>query len=358
MSSRIPVSFLKIMAATHEYSLLYSVGVTDKHLNGKHQPCPCCGGKDRFRWDKKKERYICNSEGKGYQDWLSLIAHISFGGSISSAIDYCCDKLGLQKMTDVRKAELIELGKRRDLENKQRLERERLRQIAVNDRVALEAQSLWSKASPVTQHPYLTRKQIPAFYVREYQRALLIPGFNAKREIRNIQRIYHDGSKFFLKDGNTNGLFHVVGRITGTEKVLIAEGYATAVSLHLHYQKPVIVAFTAGNLANVISSIRSIYPLLPLVICADNDMHKVSGNKVNVGVSYARESVRRFKGIELLIPAFSYELCQEKTDFNDLCVFGSGKFKHIKVENEYVVTRESFIQHVNYNFTEDLRIIQ
>ena len=41
--------------------------------NGKHCPCPVCGGKDRFRFDNKDGRgtYICNQCGSG--DGLELI---------------------------------------------------------------------------------------------------------------------------------------------------------------------------------------------------------------------------------------------------------------------------------------------
>ena len=44
--------------------------------NGKHCPCPVCGGKDRFRFDNKDGRgtYICNQCGSG--DGLELIKTI------------------------------------------------------------------------------------------------------------------------------------------------------------------------------------------------------------------------------------------------------------------------------------------
>lgn len=43
-------------------SLLPQLGVAAEHLTNKHGPCPCCGGKDRFRFDDKagKGTWICS----------------------------------------------------------------------------------------------------------------------------------------------------------------------------------------------------------------------------------------------------------------------------------------------------------
>ncbi len=47
--------------------ILLSLGVPEKSLNGKHGPCPICGGNDRFRFDDKDRRgtYICGQCGAG-----------------------------------------------------------------------------------------------------------------------------------------------------------------------------------------------------------------------------------------------------------------------------------------------------
>jgi putative DNA primase/helicase len=53
-------------------SILPMLGVSPKHLTGKHGPCPSCGGKDRFRFDNKDGRgsWICAFCGAG--DGLGL----------------------------------------------------------------------------------------------------------------------------------------------------------------------------------------------------------------------------------------------------------------------------------------------
>ena len=52
-------------------SIFSSLGV--EVGNGRHCPCPVCGGKDRFRFDNKNGRgaYFCNQCGSG--DGLELI---------------------------------------------------------------------------------------------------------------------------------------------------------------------------------------------------------------------------------------------------------------------------------------------
>ena len=31
-------------------------GLTSQQLTNEHKPCPCCGGKDRFRYDNAKNK--------------------------------------------------------------------------------------------------------------------------------------------------------------------------------------------------------------------------------------------------------------------------------------------------------------
>ena len=54
------------------YGILSQLGVDEQFLNGKHGPCPMCGGKDRFRFDDRDGdgTYFCNacrpSDGFGF----------------------------------------------------------------------------------------------------------------------------------------------------------------------------------------------------------------------------------------------------------------------------------------------------
>lgn len=56
--------------------ILQELGVPGEHLQGRHAPCPLCGGKDRFRFDNKGGRgtWICNRCGAG--DGIALAQRI------------------------------------------------------------------------------------------------------------------------------------------------------------------------------------------------------------------------------------------------------------------------------------------
>ncbi|MGW8178070.1 MAG: toprim domain-containing protein [bacterium] len=64
-------------AEGHWDSILRQIGVEAKILNGKHQPCPSCGGRDRFRYDNKKNRgdYYCSQCGPGDGFKLLMAIH-------------------------------------------------------------------------------------------------------------------------------------------------------------------------------------------------------------------------------------------------------------------------------------------
>lgn len=74
-------SFNDIQAAAQGqwHFILTSVGIPASSLTNKHQPCPLCGGKDRYRFDDKNGTgsYFCNGCGAGngfqfVQRFLSL----------------------------------------------------------------------------------------------------------------------------------------------------------------------------------------------------------------------------------------------------------------------------------------------
>ena len=60
---------MKIAERAHGYwgTLLPRLGVDSRILSGKNQPCPGCGGRDRFRYDNREGRgdYYCNGCGAG-----------------------------------------------------------------------------------------------------------------------------------------------------------------------------------------------------------------------------------------------------------------------------------------------------
>ena len=66
------------------HGILTALGVDAKLLNKKHQPCPMCGGKDRFRWTNHEEKggYYCNGCGSGSGiDLVGALFSLDFKGT-------------------------------------------------------------------------------------------------------------------------------------------------------------------------------------------------------------------------------------------------------------------------------------
>jgi putative DNA primase/helicase len=144
---------------------------------------------------------------------------------------------------------------------------------------------------------------------------LLIPLYNEAGELRSLQAIFPekhielDRDKDMLPGGALAGLFWWIG--AKTEKVLIAEGFATAATLHEDTSYRVYVAFTANNLLAVGRIVRGKLPEAEIVFCADND--KSNGNP---GLTKAIEAAEQIDGAVAVPPNFG--------DFNDYAIFLKG----------------------------------
>ncbi|UOO93567.1 DUF7146 domain-containing protein [Vitreoscilla stercoraria] len=76
--------------------VLTALGVPAQSLTNKHQPCPACGGKDRFRFDDKqgKGTFICSHmDGLG-GDGFALVQHV-YGCDIKEAMRLVAGVLGM-----------------------------------------------------------------------------------------------------------------------------------------------------------------------------------------------------------------------------------------------------------------------
>lgn len=110
-----------------------------------------------------------------------------------------------------------------------------------------------------------------------------------------------------MPGGGLAGLFWWIG--AKTEKVLIAEGYATAATLHEESGYRVYMAFTANNLMTVGRIVSAKLPAAELVFCADNDT-KTPGNP---GLTKATEAAEAIGGSVTAPPIHG--------DFNDYAIY-------------------------------------
>jgi len=191
---------------------------------------------------------------------------------------------------------------------------------AEQDRVARECAQALSERQPASgEHPYLVKKGIPSLGIKESRdgQILLVPLYNAAGELRNVQEITPDGGKRFQAGGEKKGCFCLLDpeKRLGQGEILLAEGYATGVSVHMATNKPVAVAFDAGNLQEVAKALREQFPDAKIVICADNDHAREHGN---IGVEKAKQAAQAVGG-SVIVPAFDKkDLAAGCTDWNDL----------------------------------------
>lgn len=128
---------------------------------------------------------------------------------------------------------------------------------------------------------YLQRKHITAHGAKtgnsgSLKGVLIIPLYNEKLQLVNVQFIAPDGTKRFLSGGQKKHCFWWIGK--KSNRVLIAEGYATAASLHEATGNQVFIAFDAGNLSNVARIVRAKNPTADIIIAGDNDLSNTGQN--------------------------------------------------------------------------------
>ena len=91
----------------------------------------------------------------------------------------------------------------------------------------------------------------------------------------------------------------MIGEILAANQIVcIAEGYATGASIYEATGHTTIVAFQSGNIDKVGIAIRSKYPELQLVYCADDD-----SATLEAGLKAANKAVAATGGI-IVLPKF------------------------------------------------------
>jgi putative DNA primase/helicase len=202
------------------------------------------------------------------------------------------------------------------------------------DQAARDARTMWADAVPATFEGagYLLRKGVSPHGVRMLDDGtLLVPMIDIEGTLQNLQRIAprkpegDKPEKRILPGARKSGLFHLVGaeldEVEGLEVLLAAEGYATAASIHEATGRSVLVCMDAGNMVNVIKLARARWPLLPLLVCADDDRETEGRTGKNAGKAAALSCVRAADSdaapCGMVLPV---GLPDGGTDFNDLMV--------------------------------------
>jgi phage/plasmid primase-like uncharacterized protein len=198
---------------------------------------------------------------------------------------------------------------------------EQVRQQAAHAQASTRAAQQWGEASDTGQSAYLVRKGVAAYGLRfAADGTLLVPMRDAAGTLHNLQRIAptpptNGGTdKLVLKGGRKSGLWHWCGNPQGASVLLLAEGYATAASLHQATGYPTACAFDAGNLPRVAKTLHQAHPAALLVICGDDDRATQARTGNNPGQQKATAAAQAVQGLAV----FPQNLPEGKSDFNDL----------------------------------------
>jgi putative DNA primase/helicase len=237
--------------------------------------------------------------------------YVLYGDGIPAGV-FGCWRAGLQSTWCAKSASAMtaqELAAHRQRVKAMRAQRE-ADEAARQREEAGKAATRWQGAAAPHGHPYLARKGIAAHGIRQDGDALLIPLRDTAGTLHSLQTITSDGDKRFK--GRMKGCYHAIGGKPAGHLV-IAEGYATAASIHEATGWPVAVAFNAANLMPVAMALHKAYPVLVLVLAADDD-HQKPGNP---GLSAARQAALAVGGF-VVAPLFPADRPDKATDFNDL----------------------------------------
>ncbi|EDG6130715.1 DNA primase, partial [Salmonella enterica subsp. enterica serovar Litchfield] len=277
-------------ACGHWPRILPALGV--KVIKNRHQSCPVCGGSDRFRFDDKEGRgtWFCNQCGAG--DGLKLVEKV-FGVSASEAAGKVNAVTG--NLPPVA-PEVIAAA-----EAETEADRKAAAALAVR---------LMEKTRPASGNAYLTRKGFPGHEcvmltathktggVTFRAGDMVVPLYDNAGALVNVQLINSDGLKRTLKGGAVKGTCHIIGgQKQAGKRLWIAEGYATALTVHHLTGETVMVALSSVNLLSLASLARQKHPACQIVLAADRDLN---GN----GQSKAAAAADACEGVVALPPVF------------------------------------------------------
>jgi putative DNA primase/helicase len=218
-------------------------------------------------------------------------------------------------------------------------QRERERTVAAQLATAAQAIKRWKAAQdapPEGAATYPARKGVQAHGLRfEAGGTVLVPLRDGASKLWNLQTLAptkpSTGSdKLFMKGGRKAGLWHMLGipdseqkqPSPGTESaqpatIFIAEGYATAASVHEATGLPVACAFDAGNMQAVAKALRAIHPATLLVMAGDDDHETQVATSRNAGREAADKAAKAVKAVKGLA-VFPSGLQSGESDWNDL----------------------------------------
>lgn len=275
--------------------ILPELNIPPQFLNGKHQPCPVCGGSDRARWDNKDGygTYYCNQCGAG--DGISLVMKVN-------KWDFKTAARRIEVLAN--KTERLEPGTDKPNPAQQRL----------------NMAKRWRAASPIesseTVRKYLEQRGINpsiARNIREYRGEMLALVRDVEGRGCQVHRTILGGEKrtrLFMPGHYPRG--GAVRLMACQDHLGIAEGIETALSAAIIFRVPTWAALTANQLENWEPPVD----ISNVTIFGDNDMN-FTGQAAAFKLARRLSVTRARLGVRVCIPT------KPGTDWNDVLRNGS-----------------------------------
>ena len=246
------------------------------HLDGKLHRFKS-GTKGSPGHGDKSGWYVCFADGipaGRFGDWRSGV-EVTFRADVGRTFTPAEEMALTRRMTEAKAM--------RDAETKKSQE------VAANT-----VETIWSDCTGASdEHPYLKRKGIAANGARVTgDGRLVVPLYDEDGILSTLQYIDHNGGKLYHPGGATGGKFNIIGVPDATKTLYMAEGFATAATIHEKTGMACVVAYSASNLVPVTEALHQTYK--DIVIVADHD---ASG----VGQKYAEQASAKF-GARMVMP--------------------------------------------------------
>jgi phage/plasmid primase-like uncharacterized protein len=273
----------------------------------------------RFNPDGKK-----NNKSGWYIVYSDKIPAGAFGDWKTGLNQRWCVDIGRPLSFDERVAR-----DKRYEEAKRERERERKK---LAESVQETVNEIWGNCAPASaEHPYLKAKGIQPHGARvSGDGRLVLPLYNEKGELVTLQYIAPDGQKLYHTGGPTSGKFWTLGEASKT--IYLAEGYATAASIHEATGQAVVIAYNASNLINVAGLLREKYgQTQDVVIVGDND-------ESGTGQEAATKAGSKY-GMKVIIPPIEGDANDYVQDGHDLL-----QLLQPKLDDEWLVPADSFCE--------------
>lgn len=287
---------------------------------------------DDIWMDGKIHRFSSGTKGQGGHDKAGW--YLVFGDGVPAG-RFGCWRAGIEvtwradvgrKLTDAEEmANMRRMAEARALRD---AELERTREVAGQ---AIEI--IWSGAQAAhPDHPYLARKGIGVHGARVTgDGRLVVPLYSKDGKLSSLQYIAHDGGKMYHSGAQSGGNFWMLGTMDEPGPLYVAEGFATAATIHEVTKRPCVIAYSANNLPPVVGTLRELYgDAQDVVIVADND-------KSGTGINHANQASAKH-GARVVMPP-------ELGDANDYAQAGGDLMAllvPVSTADEWLVPADSF----------------